>query len=144
MANPVGAPRTTCPSKEECIELGKDLVEWATEETKEIRTAFCFWYGLKHGILFKTWKLMKQKDEFRPYYERARAALAQKMHVQELEKGMSHRYIRMYDRDLTENEDEKVKYDAEVKASAAIKEAEAMSMVDVAKAASKGEIKQVD
>lgn len=139
-----GRPRTASFESEEMIKLGKDLVEWATEETKDIRTSFCFWYGLKHGILLKTWKLMKQREDFRPYYERARAALAKKLHTQELEKGMSHRYIRMYDQELSENEDEKVKYDAEAKASATMKEVEAMSMVDVAKAASKGEIKQVD
>lgn len=115
MANPVGAPRTTCPSIEECVELGKDLVKWATEETKELRTAFCFWYSLKHGFLRSDWKLMKQKKEFRPYYEQARAALAKKMHTQELEKGMSHRYIRMYDRDLEEDENEQKKFDASLK-----------------------------
>ncbi len=112
---PAGAPRITTPPKEECIELGKDLVKWATEETNEIRTSFSFWYALKHSIIYEEWKLLKQKKEFRPYYEKARAALASKLHKQQLEKGLSHRYIGMYDRELTEHENDQAKFNASLK-----------------------------
>ena len=40
-------PRTITPSPEELIELGKDLLAWATEETPELRCRFCQWYSLK-------------------------------------------------------------------------------------------------
>ena len=101
-----GRPRGIFPTEKEMIELGKDLVEWATEKTDEIRTSFCFWYGLKHSILYEEWKLMKRREEFSPYYQKARAAMAQKLHAQALEKGLSHRYIRMYDRELSDMEDQ--------------------------------------
>jgi hypothetical protein len=107
-----GAPRTTTPSKEECIALGEDLVKWATEETKDLRTSFSFWYALKHNLIHEQWKLMKQKDEFRPYYEKARAALTHKLHTQQIEKGLSHRYIGLYDRDLRDHEAEVADEDA--------------------------------
>lgn len=110
-----GAPRITTPPVEECIKLGKDLVQWATEETDDIRTSFSFWYALKHGIIYEHWKLLKQKEEFRPYYEIARAALACKLHKQQLEKGLSHRYIGMYDRELSDHEKEIADQDAERK-----------------------------
>lgn len=115
MTHPGGAPRITTPSKEECIELGKDLVQWATEETNEIRTSFSFWYALKHSIILKEWKLLKQKDEFRPYYEKARAALASKLHKQQLEKGLAHRYIRMYDQEMAEAENEDKIFESNLK-----------------------------
>jgi hypothetical protein len=105
-------PRTTTPSREECIKLGQDLVVWATEETTDLRTSFSFWYALKHNFIYEEWKLMKQKEEFRPYYEKARAALAHKLHKQQIEKGLSHRYIGMYDRELTDHESQLADADA--------------------------------
>jgi len=117
--NPVGAPRSTSPSKEELIKLGKDLVEWASEKTDEKRTSFSFWYAIKHDFIQEEWKLFKQKEEFRPYYEKARALLANKIHSDELEKGMAHRYIRLYDRDLAEEEDADKDADIQRKVNAA-------------------------
>lgn len=109
-----GCPRTTSPSKEEAIELGKDLVQWATEPTEEKRTSFQFWYCLKHFMIREQFKALKQLPEFRPYYELARAAMSQKLHSDELEKGMAHRYARMYDLDLAESEDEELRYKSEL------------------------------
>lgn len=117
MVHPGGAPRIVTPPKEECIKLGEDLVQWATEETDDIRTSFSFWYSLKHSIIYEEWKLLKIKPEFKPYYEKARAALASKLHKQQLEKGLSHRYIGMYDRELAEHEKEIADEDATRKKS---------------------------
>jgi hypothetical protein len=103
---PAGRPRIISLPPNETIKLGQELVIWATEKTSEIRTSFCFFYNLKKGITYKEWKELKQKQEFRPYYEKARAALAQKLHSQALEKGLSHRYIRMYDQEMAENENQ--------------------------------------
>ncbi|MDC7243636.1 MAG: hypothetical protein PQJ44_06845 [Sphaerochaetaceae bacterium] len=109
-------PRKSTPQKdEEIIALGEDLVKWATEETEEKRTSFVFWYSLKHMMLREHWKNLKKIELFRPYYEQARAALANKIHKNELEKGMAHRYIRMYDLDVTEQEDKDADREAERK-----------------------------
>lgn len=114
----MGRPRELSPDIEETIKLGKHLVNWATEPTEDCRTAWSFWYALEQGLLEKHWKALKKLAEFRPYYEIARAALSKKIHCEELEKGMSHRYIGMYDRELNTFEiDEKVR-ETEHKATA--------------------------
>ena len=107
------------PGKEEVIQLGEDLVAWATEETEEKRTAWSFWYALKHGMIQSHWKSLKKLPEFRPYYEIARSALASKIHNDTLEKGMAHRYIRLYDRDLAANEDEDAIFNNDLKKAVA-------------------------
>lgn len=110
-----GAPRTVSPPPEECIRLGEDLVKWATESTKEWRCLFQQWYSLKQGILRREWKLLIQIEEFRPYYEKAQAALAVKCVNGTMKDGFGLRYIRLYDRDLVEEENEKAKMDAEIR-----------------------------
>lgn len=112
---PGGAPRTVSPSPEECIKLGKELVEWATEETDEWRCLFQQWYSIKKGILRKDWKALVQIKEFLPYYEKAQSALAKKAVDGTMEKGFGQRYIRLYDRELIEEENAQARIDADIK-----------------------------
>jgi len=118
-------PRMDYPTELEVPALGEDLVKWATEPTDPTeppRTAWSFWYALVHGMQEKHWKALKKYEEFRPYYEIARAALAQKTHSNVLEKGMAHRYVGLYERDLYHFEDEKADKDAIRKENVAPKE----------------------
>ena len=110
-----GAPRTVSPDPEECIKLGKELVEWATEDTDEWRCLFQQWYSLKKGILRKHWKTLVQVKEFLPYYEQAQAALAKKAVDGTMEKTFGHRYIRLYDKPLIDEENDQAKFDANLK-----------------------------
>lgn len=112
-----GRPRTTSPTPEECIELGEDLVKWATEPTQknDWRCLFQQWYSIKMGILRKDWKSLIQKPEFVPYYEMAQAALSVKCVNGTMKDGFGQRYIRLYDRDLVEAENEQAKIDAELR-----------------------------
>lgn len=110
-----GRPRTSSPSLEECIELGKDLVAWVTEETDEKRILFSQWWSLKQGMLKKEWKALKEISEFLPYYEQAQSALALKSIDGTMEKSFGHRYIRLYDRELIEEENNQARLDAELK-----------------------------
>jgi len=110
-----GRPRVQLPPDEKVVELGKDLVQWAAEETDDKRTAFSFWYALKHNLIREEWKALLKLDLFRPYYEKARASLAKKLHNDELEKGLTHRYLRLYDREIADEEDEKARFDADLK-----------------------------
>lgn len=112
---PAGRPRTATPSPEECIELGKDFVQWATEPTKEWRCLVGQWYCLKHGILKKDWKLLKQNPQFSPYYEMGMAALAKKALDGTMEKSFGHRYIRLYDQELVEAENDQAKFEADLR-----------------------------
>ena len=112
-----GCPRTVSPSPEECIKLGKELVEWATEETEEWRCLLQQWYSIKKGILRKDWKTIVQVKEFLPYYEQAQAALAKKAVDGTMNEKFGQRYIRLYDRELIEEENAQAKIDAEIKKS---------------------------
>ena len=119
LKNPVGRPRTSSPSPEKCIELGEDLVKWAMEKTDEWRCLFQQWYSLKQGILRKDWKTLIQSPEFLPYYEKAQSALAIKCMLL-MKEGFGHRYIRLYDRDLIEEENENKKFEADLRVKEAI------------------------
>ena len=113
--NTVGRPRTSSPSPERCIELGEDLVKWATEKTDEWRCLFQQWYSLKQGILRKDWKTLIQTDEFLPYYEKAQSVLSMRAVDGTMKEGFGQRYIRLYDRALTEEENEAKKFDAQLR-----------------------------
>lgn len=117
-----GRPRTEIPSPEECVELGKDFVQWATEETSEWRCLVQQWYCLKHGISRRQWKLLKLAPEFSPYYEMGMVAMAKKAVDGSMEKSFGHRYLRLYCQDLRDEENEQLAYEAELKKKEETKE----------------------
>lgn len=112
---PAGAPRTVSPPPEECIRLGEDLIQWLTEKTKEPRLLLGQWWCIKHKMLRKDWKALTQIPEFLPYYEQAQQFMALKCLDGTIKEGFAQRYIRLYDRTLTEEENEKAKFDAEIR-----------------------------
>lgn len=101
-----GRPRTSIPEKEELIELGKDLLDWASEKKKgELRCRWCEWYAKKHFFIRKQWKRMVDTEEFRPYYEAAQVYLGEKWIDGTINQAIAQRYLRIYDPELKENED---------------------------------------
>jgi hypothetical protein len=124
---PAGRPRTSIPDKEELIELGKDLLEWASEKKKgELRARWCEWFAKKHFFLRAQWKHMIEKQEFRPYYEAAQAYLAEKWIDGTINQSIAHRYLRLYDPELRESEDNDLNLEATRRASALKSEAKAI------------------
>ena len=120
-------PRTSVPEKEELIELGKDLLEWASEKKKgELRCRWCEWYAKKHFFIRSQWKKMIDKEEFRPYYETAQAYLAEKWIDGTINQSIAHRYLAIYDPELKEHEISLANEDAERKAKALKGEARAV------------------
>lgn len=113
-----GRPRTVSPDPEKCVELGKDLVNWATEPTEEWRCLLGQWWSLKQKMIRNDWNSLKQAPEFLPYYEQAQQALAVKAVNGTMEKSFGQRYIRLYDRELVDAENEKAKFDAALKKEA--------------------------
>lgn len=107
---PAGRPRTVSPSPEECELLGQELLEWATEQTGEFRFRFSQWYSQKKHILRKEWKKIIETPEFRPYYEEVQSIFATKCLNDYVKEGFAHRYLRLYDRDLVEDENDKAKH----------------------------------
>lgn len=103
-----GRPRSVSPPKDKVIELGKDLVQWATEPTKgkDLRCRYCQWYSLKHHMLKSEWNLLIDLEEFRPYYEQAQAALAQRFIDGSVNQSIAHRLLRIYAPDIKDQEDQ--------------------------------------
>lgn len=110
-----GRPRKVVPEDDELIELGKDLVRWATETTDEWRVQYCQWYN-SHGFLEKHWKLMIQKESFRLYYEQARTALSKNYMNGTINQSIAHRFLRLYCPDVKEEENEFEAYKSSLRA----------------------------
>ena len=114
---PAGRPRTSIPEKQELIELGKDLLEWASTKVKgELRCRWCEWYAKKHFFIRAQWKHMIEKPEFRPYYEAAQPYLADRFIDGTINASIAHRYLRMYDPELRADEDQTADAEAARKA----------------------------
>jgi len=123
-----GRPRTAIPSKEELIELGEDLVRWASAPHKKgepLRLRYCEWYTEK-GFVRKQWKEFFDKEEFSTYYERAQSILARKYIDGTVNQSIAHRYLRIYDPDVKEEEDQTANENEIRKASALKSEAKAI------------------
>lgn len=105
---PAGRPRERIPEKEELISLGKDLLEWAEGEPEkgEHRNRWCDWYSIRHFFISSQWKLMVQKPEFRPYYEKAQSYLGNRWIYGDINPSISHRFLRVYCLEMKEDEDE--------------------------------------
>lgn len=109
-----GRPRSTCPSPEKLHELGKELVQWATEEIdpkdRPYRFRFAQWYSLKKGILDCEWDLMVKKPEFCGYYETARVALSQRLTDGTIKDSLAHRFMRTYCPEVKHEENEQARF----------------------------------
>lgn len=118
---PGGRPRTCVPEKEELIKLGEDLLEWASAKAKgELRCRWCEWYAKKHFFIRKQWKHMIEKEEFRPYYEAAQVFLGEKWIDGTIHQSIAQRYLRIYDPEVTEQEDKDAD-DTELRKASALK-----------------------
>lgn len=102
-----GRPRENIPEKDEMIELGKDLVEWASTKVKgELRCRWCEWYAKRHFFIRTQWEKMIEKPEFRGYYEVARVYLSERWLDGTVKEGIAQRYLRLYDKELRDHEDQ--------------------------------------
>lgn len=115
----IGRPRSLIPETDELIALGQEMVEWATEETKEQRFMFPQFYCLLKGYTEDQFDKMKRTKEFWPYYEQSRVALCEKLLLGKLKEGFVHRLLRVYCIEVRRVEDEvmreKVDYEASKK-----------------------------
>lgn len=123
----IGRPRTSIPSDQELIKLGEDLVTWASTKVKgELRCRWCEWYAKKQFLIRKQWKRMLDTDSFRPYYEIAQAYLSEKYLDGTINASIAHRYLRIYDPELKEQEDIDANEETARKASALKSETKAI------------------
>jgi hypothetical protein len=122
-----GRPRTSIPQKDELIELGKDLVEWAFSQQKNgpIRVRFCDWYT-DRGFVRKQWETFRTLPEFIWYYEKARSLMSLRYVDGTVNQSIAHRYLRMYDPELRDEENADADLEAARKASALKSETQAI------------------
>lgn len=145
MTHPGGRPRSQCPEKNELIELGKDLVEWASEPNQNKRLRFCDWY-LPKGFIRKQWEHMTEKPEFQWYYQQARAFLGIKYMDNTVNPSIAHRFLRIYIPEVKEEEDSTKAYESELRSKEKITDinndmAAAISSLAAAMQATKNPVK---
>ncbi len=115
VGNKGGVPRTVSPNKEDSIKLGEELVAWAkVEDEKNPRLRLAQFYSEEKMIIRKLWKTIILLPEFLPFYEIAKSILANRCLNGTMEKSFGQRYIRLYDRDLIEEENEELTLKAEL------------------------------
>jgi len=144
----MGCIRTVTPSDEEIEELGKELLAWVhyedlTEEEKEKapkRFRFPQWYSEEKNILRNSWKALVKTKIFRPYYEQAQSVMANRCVDGTLKEGFGHRYLRLYDREIVEEENSLLKLKAELARKE--EEIKAKTLADLAKEAKEGKLSQ--
>jgi hypothetical protein len=104
-----GRPRSEITQPENCVRLGEDLVKWATEipPKGEKRLHLNQWYSIKMGILRTQWNDLCQLPEFRAYYEKAQAAIAQRYLDGTVNPSIAQRFLPVYFADLKAWEIEK-------------------------------------
>jgi len=116
---PAGRPRISTPDEEEVKELGESLVKWAEEESKELRCRFCEWYTLpENGFIRKDWDALIRLNQFRPYYERAQAALGRRYMDGTINPSVGHRVMWHFVPESKEQEIDRMTKEAEIKKKA--------------------------
>ncbi len=113
--NKRGAPRTVTPEPDELIKLGQEMVAWVKEHNP---LHLNMWFSVEKGILWETFKAYIQKPEFLPYYEQARALVAKNYMNGTVNPSIAHRFIRIYCKDVKEEENEQLELQHKLKTQA--------------------------
>jgi len=101
------------PSIEETVKLGEELVEWAKLPTSLLFSQF---YSEVKKIPRKRWKSIVQRHPFVDFYEKAQSMLSVRMmDLKCIEKSFGHRLLRLYCKDLVEEENETAEFKAKLK-----------------------------
>ena len=111
---PAGRPRTSTPPPDEMIALGEEMIAWVIKN-KPLHLSH--WWSVEKFITSKVWETMMVAPEFFPYYEHALRIIG----LQYLDKtsnvrdSISHRWQRVYFKDLKQEEDEQLKFESQLK-----------------------------
>lgn len=136
-----GRLRTSCPTDEELIELGEDLVKWSTEETDKLRCRFAQWYTSR-GLIRKQFDRMIDTPAFRVFYETARSALSERLVDGSVNPSIAHRLINHYLPEVREEERAMLKYKSDLAKEEKKEEYKSLSELQLAKMATDGKLKQ--
>jgi hypothetical protein len=103
---PSGRLRTVSFPDDKMIELGKEMVDFVRKHKNTI-LHLSEWYTIEKGFTYNQWKTFIQREVFIPYYEQALKIVGLKYvdKNSNVRDGISHRWQRIYFRDLKESED---------------------------------------
>lgn len=99
---PVARPRTISLPKEKMIELGKEMVTWASN-TPDALHLNEFYTKLK-GWTYAEFKNLRVCSEFYPYYEQAIGIIGKRYLDGTVNPSIAQRWLRLYFGDLREEE----------------------------------------
>jgi hypothetical protein len=127
LGNNGGAPRTTSPEPETMVALGKEMIAWIEAHPDILHLSQ--WYTIEKMFTYNEWKVMKDKPEFHPYYEKALKMVGLKYLDRDsnVREGVSQRWQRVYFKDLREEEEETKDADTERKKKVAEVSTESLS-----------------
>src|SRR6185503_14915744 len=109
-----GRPRTTSLEPDDMIALGKEMVDWVKKNNP---LHLSYWYLRVKKIIFKDWRIYRERPEFTPYYEEALSIVGENYINGTVDKSIAQRFLRIYFKDLKEEEDSTAKYNADLKAN---------------------------
>lgn len=112
--NPVGAPRTVSPSKEDVISLGEEMIQWVT---KNQPIHLSKWYSLEKHYTDKYWDTLTKLEQFLPYYDQALKIVGYKYLEKDspIEPSLKQRWQRVYFKDIKAMEDEKAIFESNLR-----------------------------
>ncbi len=99
----VGAPRTVSLPPDEMDALGKEMVQWVIDNQPNHLSA---WYSAHKRFTYKQWDAFTKLPQFLPYYEQALKLVAQKYLDGTVPPAIGSRFLRLYFKDLKDQEDE--------------------------------------
>ena len=99
---PAGRPRTVSFSPSEMEVLGNEMVTWVSNKQP---LHLSEWYTIHRGFTYNEWKTFLAREEFIPYYERALKVVATKYLNGDVHPSIAQRWLRVYFKDLREEED---------------------------------------
>lgn len=136
--HPGGRPRTITPPKDYIIQLGEEYLEWLEEHPEAVHhTEF---YSIEKRILRDQWDDICETQEFKGYYEQARNILAKRHMTGAVKEGIAHRFLRLYLKDLRDEENADKVFESNLRTKQA--EAEALNLAKLSKQIQSGEIGQ--
>lgn len=99
----VGRPRITSLPPEEMIELGKEMIEFVSDRKNKV-LHISEWYCINKGFLEAEFKKFIEKEEFRPYYEKAMRMISKRYLDGTINPSIAQRWQRLYFSDLRDQE----------------------------------------
>lgn len=107
-------PREFSFTPEEMEKLGQEMVEWI-KINKPLHLSQ--WYTIEKGFTYNEWKNFIVKEEFFPYYEKSLKMVGMQYLDKEsrIRDGISQRWQRVYFKDLKEEENESLEFEAKLK-----------------------------